>query len=373
MPLIVRGSGFSVGGGNKGYVTNPVTIISGAGSEGTVRLQWKDPEDTVLDSIVFAKWAGTIIVRKEGEAPQNEKDGTVVGNNTVRNQYEETPFLDNGVENGKTYYYALYPYSTEGNYNYDVSNIIKITVRLYDPVFGNNSWEAINDALQNNAKPDTWNIGDEKEVVMAGSINKTVKFKIIGFENDYLQDGITKTKMTMMTSCLYDSYKANKHGTGASPHEQAEKNTGLFSKYYESFPEELKNVIKPVRKFGYTGTITPGNTGNGYSGKEFTCDCTVFVPTARDLNFGILYDLAFDGEYIEKCKPYPVFTDYESRIFRDQLGAARYAALLDYAHEDPSGTGGGTWEYNSMYVREDGNLSLSNNSITVYCPMCFCL
>ncbi|HJB29742.1 MAG TPA: hypothetical protein IAA06_13265, partial [Candidatus Blautia faecavium] len=71
MPLIVRGSGFSVGGGKNSYSTDAVQIIKITGAVGKTAIWWSDPQDTTLDAIVFVKWAGTLVVRKEGSAPIN--------------------------------------------------------------------------------------------------------------------------------------------------------------------------------------------------------------------------------------------------------------------------------------------------------------
>lgn len=42
--------------------------------------------------------------------------------NTTRDKYKTTGYTVTGLTNGKKYYFALFPYSTDGVYNYDAGN-----------------------------------------------------------------------------------------------------------------------------------------------------------------------------------------------------------------------------------------------------------
>lgn len=89
-----------------------------------VSLTWADPANAVLGGAVLAKWAGTLVVRKAGSAPQSRTDGTVVVNSTTRDAYAslENAFIDENVTNGTTYYYySFYPYTTAGGYSEPVT------------------------------------------------------------------------------------------------------------------------------------------------------------------------------------------------------------------------------------------------------------
>lgn len=85
-------------------------------------LKWQDPDDTTVGNAAIARWAGTKIVRKEGGYPDNESDGAVVTDSTVRNQYSENGFVDTGLVNGVEYYYQAFPYSDSGTVNSDLGN-----------------------------------------------------------------------------------------------------------------------------------------------------------------------------------------------------------------------------------------------------------
>ena len=90
--------------------------------ESSNTLRWQDPNDTIIDKQYLCTWAGTKIVRKAGGYPANEDDGTVIVDNTVKNQYLDTGYEDSDIEAGTTYYYRAFPYSVNGVYNYDTKN-----------------------------------------------------------------------------------------------------------------------------------------------------------------------------------------------------------------------------------------------------------
>ena len=77
---------------------------------GEVEIMWTDPENITSYAPVPVDWAGTIVVRKEGGIPYHRWDGTVLVDSTTRDQYSETPFIDDTVEENKRYYYGIFPY-----------------------------------------------------------------------------------------------------------------------------------------------------------------------------------------------------------------------------------------------------------------------
>ena len=79
-----------------------------------VEIKWEDPDDLATYYPVPLDWAGTIVVRKEGEKPLNRWNGNADGNtlvdSTTRDEYKTTAFVDNTIEQNKRYYYAIMPY-----------------------------------------------------------------------------------------------------------------------------------------------------------------------------------------------------------------------------------------------------------------------
>ena len=94
-------------------------IVSG---NAKVTITWGDPDDSIIDGVVLSTWAGTKLVMKEDGYPENENDGTVIIDNTVKDAYKTSGYVVDNLTNGNTYYFALFPYSTDGIYNYQASN-----------------------------------------------------------------------------------------------------------------------------------------------------------------------------------------------------------------------------------------------------------
>ena len=83
-----------------------------------VQLKWNDPNAAVIeDGITLATWASTKVVYKEGSYPTSPDDGELVETVTTRNKYASSPLTVTGLTNGTTYYFALFPISTEGTVN----------------------------------------------------------------------------------------------------------------------------------------------------------------------------------------------------------------------------------------------------------------
>lgn len=106
--------------GMKIALKTPENVIAVSGNT-TVSLNWTDPTDALIEGYTFAKWAGTLVVRKEGSAPANENDGVVVVDSVIRDQYASEPFTDTGLVNDTEYFYGIFPYTEDGVYNYDCS------------------------------------------------------------------------------------------------------------------------------------------------------------------------------------------------------------------------------------------------------------
>lgn len=99
---------------------DPCTNFIVAPGDSQVTLIWTDPKDKYATpegeqaqdpQQLVSKWAYTKIVRKVGSAPTGPNDGVAVVSSEVRNAYQTNPFVDTGVENDVTYYYAAYAYN----------------------------------------------------------------------------------------------------------------------------------------------------------------------------------------------------------------------------------------------------------------------
>lgn len=115
MPILSNfPSGSGSGGG--GLALAAVTNINTLTSHEKVYVKWTDPQDLVVAESTLAEWSGTLLVRKAGSMPVSRRDGTVVLDGKVRNQYQNAYFCDSGLSDGTTYYYKFFPYTTTNTY-----------------------------------------------------------------------------------------------------------------------------------------------------------------------------------------------------------------------------------------------------------------
>lgn len=123
----------NLGGGStdKGIAPNNITNLKLKVGNTKLTLFWNDPDDTIVDGILLSQWQGTKIVYKQGGYPKNENDGTVAVDSQVRNQYATNGFEIKGLNNGTTYYFQAFPYSSKKAVNTNADNRIEGTPQTY--------------------------------------------------------------------------------------------------------------------------------------------------------------------------------------------------------------------------------------------------
>ena len=113
---------FEIKGGGTSIAPKATVDPAIVSSNAKVTITWGDPDDVIADGSVLSTWKGTKLVMKESGYPENENDGTVLIDNTEKDKYKTAGYEVTGLTNGNTYYFALFPYSTDGIYNYQASN-----------------------------------------------------------------------------------------------------------------------------------------------------------------------------------------------------------------------------------------------------------
>lgn len=103
--------------------------------EGHYKLNFEEPDDTVIDGQIACMVEKVIIRRKLGSEPLNEVDGTYVGEVLRRDfgsykklQYTDDTFTPNI---GETWYYKAFPVSTNGFYNISNQNCTNVICKDY--------------------------------------------------------------------------------------------------------------------------------------------------------------------------------------------------------------------------------------------------
>ncbi|MDD3231653.1 MAG: hypothetical protein PHE09_20965, partial [Oscillospiraceae bacterium] len=131
MANIIRFGGGAGGSGSVGFPPSDVTGLAAAVGNEQVTITWSDPPDTVADGKTFVTWAGSKLVRKQGAYPTAPTDGILLVDNKTRDQYKTTGYVDTGLTNGTTYYYAVFPYSDSGAVNANETNRVSATPQAY--------------------------------------------------------------------------------------------------------------------------------------------------------------------------------------------------------------------------------------------------
>lgn len=269
-------------GGGATITPKPTVNPQIKNDDGKVIITWQDPTDTVIEGSTFSTWAGTKLVMKESGYPTSPDDGTVLVDNTTRDKYKTTGFTKTGLTNDKKYYFALFPYSTDGVYNYDSGNrLLGEPTELKIVTFASGTDAEIAKMIQahyNNKIniADYWAVGDTRTVSLSamsatgvGESHRaqSVKFVIGGFNHDDLTspiNGHTKAAITLLQKdCLMDATSASNVNNGSADTEKGYMNstttnvggwkncarrTWCNNVFFSALPSTWQSMVKTVNK-----------------------------------------------------------------------------------------------------------------------------
>ena len=293
-----------------------------------VVITWEDPTDTVIEGSTFSKWAGTKLVMKESGYPTSPDDGTVLVDNTTRDKYKTTGFEKSGLTNDKQYYFALFPYSTDGVYNYDSGNrLLGEPTELKIVTFAGGTDEEIAKMIQAHYNDkiniaDYWAVGDTRSVSLSamsatgvGESHRaqTVQFVIGDFNHDDLTtpiNGHTKAAITLLQKdCLMDASNASKPVNGSGNTENGYMNststnvggwkncarrTWCNNVFFAALPSVWQSMVKTVNK-------KSGTVGGSSSGTEVTED-KIFLAAEIEIFGSIEYSVTGEGTQYQYYK-----------------------------------------------------------------------
>ena len=95
-----------------------------------IKINWDDAKDIIINNNIINKWIGTILVKKAGSPPLSYYDGEILIDNKVRDNYKNTPYIDTNVNEDIEYYYGIFPYDQNGDYNTNINNIVNAHLNL---------------------------------------------------------------------------------------------------------------------------------------------------------------------------------------------------------------------------------------------------
>lgn len=275
-------------GGGATVTPNPVNNPTIENLNASVTIKWQDPENTVISGLTFSTWAGTKLVMKETSYPANPDDGTLVVDNTIRDKYKTTGYTVTGLTNGKQYYFTLFPYSTDGVYNYDAGNRLlgEPEEDLKIVTFADGTDTEIENMIEAHYAgkiniSDYWAVGDKRTIhhnaMDATGVSESHRandyaYVIIGIEHDDLVtaiNGKTKAAITIQTErILYldttteynTSYNAshecgyiNSSNTNSGGWEGCARRAWCNNVYKKCLPTYIQNMMKQVKKLTSVG------------------------------------------------------------------------------------------------------------------------
>ena len=91
----------------------PPTNLALSAEDSKISLTWTDPNDKVTETYneLVSQWSYDSLVRKQGSAPTSITDGTLVAKITGKNQYQNIPYVDTGMENDKEWFYSVFAHN----------------------------------------------------------------------------------------------------------------------------------------------------------------------------------------------------------------------------------------------------------------------
>lgn len=123
-----------------------------------------------------------------------------------------------------------------------------------DPVLSGNSWEQIAKACQMNEVPDTWEIGDYKNMTIDGD---EYLVTIIGKNHDTYSDGTGTAPLTFqLKDCYKTDYRFDDARSNRSGWRDSEIRTVTLPALMALMPSEIQPYIREVNKMTSAGGLS---------------------------------------------------------------------------------------------------------------------
>lgn len=368
------------GGGATITPPKPVNNPTVENANASVIIKWQDPENTVISGSTTSTWAGTKLVMKETGYPANPDDGILVVDNTVRDKYKTTGYTVTGLTNGKKYYFTLFPYSTDGIYNYDAGNrLLGEPEGLKIVTFADGTDAEITKMIEAHYAGkinigDYWAVGDKRTIhhnaMSATGVSESHKandyaYVIIGIEHDDLVtpiNGKTKAAITIQTERMlyldtttkYNSSYDTSHECGYMNSlrtndggwQDCERRIWCNEVYKKCLPTYIQNMMKQVKK------KTSGGSSNDYA----------FLPSEIEIFGSTTYSFAGEG------KQYQYFKNATANRYKKPRHGSDYVSGY-YWERSPFSSGSNSF----CRVSLDGSAGTGDASDTFGIAPCLCI
>lgn len=376
-------------GGGITITPKPVNNPTIENANESVIIKWQDPENTVISGSTFSTWAGTKLVMSETDYPANPDDGTLVVDNTVRDKYKTTGYTVTGLTGGKQYYFTLFPYSTDGVYNYDAGNRLlgePKGLNLKIVTFADGTDAEIEKMIEAHYAGkinigDYWAVGDKRIIhhnaMDATGVSESHKandyaYVIIGIEHDDLVtpiNGKAKAAITIQTERIlyldttteynssYDTSHEcgymNSSNTNDGGWENCARRTWCNNVYKECLPAYIQNMMKQVKKLTSSGSLSNTiKTSNDYA----------FLPSEIEI-FGSTA-LSFTGE----GEQYQYFKNATANRYKRPRYNSNYVSGY-WWERSPSSSGSSDF----CFVDKSGHASWDSAGATDGVAPCLCI
>lgn len=374
------------GGGGATITPKPTVNPKIKNDDKKVVITWEDPTNTVIEGLTFSTWAGTKLVMKESGYPTSPDDGTVLVDNTTRDKYKTTGFEKSGLINDKQYYFALFPYSTDGVYNYDSGNrLLGEPTDLKIVTFGGTDAEIAKmiKAHYNNKIniSDYWAVGDTRSVSLSamsatgvGESHRaqTVQLVILGFEHDDLAtaiNGHSKAAVSVgLKDCLMDATSASNVNNGSADTEKGYMNstntsaggwkncarrTWCNNVFFSALPSTWQSMVKTVNK-----KVSVGNNSSTIE----TVQDKIFLAAEIEIFGSTTYSFAGEGTQ------YQYYKNATANRYKMPKWTSSYVSHIYWERSPISGS-------SAIFCRvgANGSADYSNASDAIGVAPCLCI
>lgn len=239
-----------------------MTNFSVSDGDQKIKIKAGVPDNTVIDGQLICTCAGVRIMRKASSAPIGPEDGTLVLDLKAGNVAD---LVDTGLVNGVTYYYAFYPYSDHGVYNYNMFNVLHATpssIRYW--AFNQNF------ADKNPATTITYPAGFSNSNFAKMLTNEGTGTATYGDWEDFLKKTLKNYPAMVKKSGEIDyllnpaDYTKKKEGGAGSDYNNLDYNGGAFAWLNRIYMLETYSGNKESREVQFTNGPSDGFTPVGF-------------------------------------------------------------------------------------------------------------